>query len=341
MLAPIGHHINECFLIFQRSGLVDRINSVKAVLPQSMADFEAFYCKSDLVDEPDKLQRAIWFQLMRDTFDALLNAAPPSDRVRLLSCTTPFSSTWLSTLPLSNRLVLDDNTARIAVALRLNVSPFYYDPAGAPIRCPFASLSARVCQQVDMRKDFAHGVSCVFENKVGRSFMHDNVLASVLEIARHCRLRPHHLPKGYFAVDNTGIKIDNKQPDGLVDFGDLDGSVLFDVRGVCPTSQSSLALNAADHTKTMQNAADDKSSKYLTVAEQRAVGFVPFVFNTYGGLHFSAQRFVDKMIGKYRAHVNDDKATALKYNSLSALCISIMRDNAEIIGRAHNRSALM
>jgi hypothetical protein len=91
----------------------------------------------------------------------------------------------------------------------------------------------------------------------------------------------------------------------------------------------------------MQNAADDKSSKYLTVAEQRAVGFVPFVFNTYGGLHFSAQRFVDKMIGKYRAHVNDDKATALKCNSLSALCISIMRDNAEIIGRSHSRSALM
>ena len=120
--------------------------------------------------------------------------------------------------------------------------------------------------------------------------MHDNVLASVLEIARNCRLRPHHLPKGYFAVDNTGIKIDNKQPDGLFDFGDLDGSVLFDVGGTCPTSQSSLALNAADHTKTMQNAADDKSSKYLTVAEQRAVGFVPFVFNTYDGLHFSAQR---------------------------------------------------
>ena len=189
-----------------------------------------------------------------------------------------------------------------------------------------------------MRKNFAHAISCIFENKVGRSFMHDKVLNCVLEIARECRLSPHHLPKGFCAVDNKGNKIDNKQPDGLVNFHDLDGSVLFDVRGVCPTSHSNLPLNAVDHTKTMQNAANDKSTKYLPVAEQRAVGFTPFVFNTYGGLHVSAQRFIDKMISKFRARTDADQATALKYNSLASLCISIMKDNAEIISRAHSNA---
>ena len=234
--------------------------------------------------------------------------------------------------------MLDDNTARVALGLRLNLSPFYHDPEGAPVRCPYAASSARVCQQVDLRSKFAHGLSCIFENNNGRSMMHDHVLQCVLEIATACTLFARRTPQGYFSVDPSGRKVDRKQPDGLVDFRDLGGSCLFDVRGVCPTSQSNISVNAKDHHKSMQLAADDKTTKYCAIADQRGVGFQPFVFNTYGGLHSSAQSFVDKMINKYKQYHSPDKADALKYSHLAQLSVSIMRDNADILVKAHGRA---
>jgi hypothetical protein len=46
----------------------------------------------------------------------------------------------------------------------------------------------------------------------------------------------------------------------------------------------------------------------------------------------------NKMISSFRARADADQATTLKYNSLASLCISIMKDNAEIISRAHSNA---
>jgi hypothetical protein len=335
----IGQAVQDAHQRLVDTGLIARMNGLKPILPPTMSEFVDFFGVVDPQAPTRKLQRAIWFQLNKDVFDDFLSPLSKADKVRVLSATTPYSSLWITALPRNPRLEIDDPTMRINIGIRLNVSPFF-TPDNCPVKCRYASSSARVCQDVDLRNDFAHGLSCIFENNQGRKIQHNHVLDLVLNLARQCNLHACRTPKGYYTTDAHGNKLDRKQPDGLINFRrHLNDNCLFDVRGVCPTSASNIGVNSGPqgHNRSMDLAAKDKIDKYYDIATKHQADFSPFIFNTFGGLHISAQNLVDDITKQYTED-STKKAAALKFNHLCMLSISIMRDNAEILLKSHQLS---
>ena len=87
----------------------------------------------------------------------------------------------------------------------------------------------------------------------------------------------------------------------------------------------------------MDLAANDKIDKYYDIATKHQADFSPFIFNTFGGLHISAQNLIDDITRQYKED-STKKTAALKFNHLCMLSISIMRDNAEILLKSHQLS---
>ena len=79
--------------------------------------------------------------------------------------------------------------------------------------------------------------------------------------------------------------------------------------------------------------------KYREIKEQNNIPLVAIAFQTYGGLHKDAIELTHKII-KHRNRgplAMDTKASLFK--KLSELSVSIMRDNAIMVARAHKRVA--
>ena len=71
-------------------------------------------------DEAKKVQKEWDLPNMKVVFEELLNSSVPVDRARLLASLNNESSKWLHVLPSSQLgLLLDNDSARIAIALRL------------------------------------------------------------------------------------------------------------------------------------------------------------------------------------------------------------------------------
>jgi len=316
------------------------VNKSGHVIPTSTDDLIALYGKTA---PKESLQRLIWRQLQALEFAVLLKKIPSNTedglrhRVRLLSCTDDYSSLWLSALPDAPGLRLDDVSCRLAVCLRLGVSPYVFDSNAPPLRCHHFDASGKHSCNTDLRHDPFHGLHCIFEQKKGRNTMHNKVLAHVLGLAKVCNIEAHKTPKGWCTVDNLGNKLDNKQPDGVVYL--WGGDTVFDVRGVdnlCPTH---LKANKKSHRKACDLAAADKNSKYKHIVERRNAIFQPFVFTTLGGLHSSAYNLVQSITRQYPRHLDPASKSKLIYAKLSELSMSIMKDNASIVQGSHRAAA--
>ena len=339
----IADNIQDCITRLKSTGVVDRLNaSGRKILPDSLNDFAALYNNDR---SKPHLQKAIWKQIQKDDYDALIKKMPVEDQVRLKSCTTAYSGLWLTTMPRDGAHTLEDQVMRTVLCLRLNACPLPMQREAGPIRCPYASSHRRVCQDVDLRFKWDHGISCHYENNRGRKKMHEDVLDSVLGGAKdmaNLYARRVNANDILYTVDaKTGKKLDNKQPDGVIDFDELGELTVIDVRGVCPTSESNIKVNSGPggHQMSANMAADKKDTKYKLIANNRNMDFIPFVFNTCGGLHGSAQKIVAKMMTRLKAREPDkDKIKAARYGLLSRICVAIMRNNHAIVSRSLQRS---
>ena len=284
----IADNIQDCITRLKSTGVVDRLNaSGRKILPDSLNDFAALYNNDR---SKPHLQKAIWKQIQKDDYDALIKKMPVEDQVRLKSCTTAYSGLWLTTMPRDGAHTLEDQVMRTALCLRLNACPLPMQREAGPIRCPYASSHRRVCHDGDLRFKWAHGISCHYENNRGRKKMHEDVLDSVLGGAK----------------DMANSKV-NSGPGG--------------------------------HQMSANMAADKKDTKYKLIANNRNMDFIPFVFNTCGGLHGSAQKIVAKMMTRLKAREPDkDKIKAARYGLLSRICVAIMRNNHAIVSRSLQRS---
>ena len=87
------------------------------------------------------------------------------------------------------------------------------------------------------------------------------------------------------------------------------------------------------------NAANNKDKKYKLIANNRNMNVIPFVFNTCGGLHGSAQKIVAKMMARLKTREPDkDKIKAARYGLHARICVAIMRNNHAIVSRSLQRS---
>ena len=72
----------------------------------------------------------------------------------------------------------------------------------------------------------------------------------------------------------------DKQPDGMVRLHDCD--LVFDVRGIDPLSPSHTKRNANKPTAAEDDAAKDKTNKYMYLHSfNRSIEFFPFVYSAW------------------------------------------------------------
>jgi hypothetical protein len=256
------------------------------------------------------------------------------DVARLDACSQKYAGLWLSTLPRSAGMALDDISFHIAVCLRLGINPFIYEVHSQRIRCKHHNSNMNSCRTTDLRNDPFHCLHCLFNNKTGRNTMHDRVLAHVVDLLKTCGgTHASALPKGFHGVDKDGKKIDRAQPDGIAYLHD--GSWLFDVRGVDTTSTAYIEINKHDQNKAYEYANADKITKYQATANRANCKFAPFVFNVHGGLSSTAVDFVNKALRQKRFLPPGVSKQQLNFDKLTELVVSIMRSNADIILEAH------
>ena len=122
----------------------------------------------------------------------MFDSSEPITRARLLATSAKESSKWLQVVPSSNTgLLLDKNSARIAVGLRLG--------------CQLCEEHRCICGSM-VKKDGLHGLSC--EKKTGIIPRHDEV-NKVFSHAFSSAGIPHILQPPVLSRD------DGKRPDGM------------------------------------------------------------------------------------------------------------------------------
>jgi len=129
---------------------------------------------------------------IKSKFCKMLDSSEPTVRARLLASSTKESSKWLQVVPSSQLgLLLDNNTARIAVGLRLG--------------CQMCEEHKCSCGKI-VKKDGLHGLSCA--NSAGWIPRHDHVnkiFSHAFSTAGHPNI-----------IQPPGIsRDDGKKPDGM------------------------------------------------------------------------------------------------------------------------------
>ena len=110
-----------------------------------------------------------------------------------------------------------------------------------------------------------------------------------------------------------------------------DCDLVFDVRGIDPLSPSHTKRNANKPTAAEDDAAKDKTNKYMYLHNfNRSIEFFPFVYNLLGGLHKSADDLLVKII-KASPSYNPKPQSQLLREIKAELAFSIQRDNANNI----------
>lgn len=217
-----------------------------------------------LTNEQRKIQKNWDLPRVKQTFENLLSSATPQDYARILASSNKETSKWLQVIPSSHLgLLLDNNTSRIAVALRL----------GSDI----CEKHICVCGE-NVAKDGLHGLSCK-KSALYRLIRH-NELNKLISRALISGGFPNILePKGL-------CRIDGKKPDGLSLIPWSHGKALiWDVTVVDTLAPSYIYLSSKTSGSVADHAERRKHNLYAPLKENHV--FTPIAFETLGCMYGS------------------------------------------------------
>jgi len=145
----LGDHLKQSINWLQHNNVTASINSIskKQILPNDLSQFVNLFGHAC----PKRLQYVIWARYQRDAATKLRTHWLSIDRnsrdvARLDACSQKYAGLWLSTLPRSAGMALDDISFRIAVCLRLGINPFYYEVHSQRIRCKHHNSNMNSCR---------------------------------------------------------------------------------------------------------------------------------------------------------------------------------------------------
>jgi len=260
---------------------------------------------------------------------------PIEQRIRQKCCSNHGAQAWANALPVS-LLKLTNMEMHVAISLSLGIPPYFYSNSKgyAPIKCKHASVSTS-CNNVDLRTDLNHALSCPFERKRGTNTRHNKVQSLLEEFANQCNARVTH-PQDL----SMGLEHSSERLDFVVEF--FRDAVGVDVTCVNPTAKSYHAVNKNDHTTASKNAYLDKMKKYASLSVANDLPILPFVAETYGGIYHKSRQLLSKMADQMPSGLYAGNRLASKhyYTTALAITVSIMRENARIITRAHQHAAI-
>ena len=250
-------------------------------------------------------QKAWDAPLVQVMYEALMGAAyNPSTRARLLTVASKEAGVWLTALPISLGLRMDDEVIRIAVGLRLGV----------------ALCVAHCCQHCgsDVNEMGTHGLSCRFSS--GRFFRHaainDTIKRSLNAAKIPCQLEPN----GFFRSDGN-------RPDGATMVPWSGGKVLV-WDATCPDtlapSYSSLATREAG--VVAEEAERRKKVKYSHL--ESSYCSIPVAVETLGVFGPEARGLV-KDLGRRIAHTTLEPLST--HYLRQRISVAVQRGNAVAI----------
>lgn len=254
--------------------------------------------------ESRKLQHA-WDTIRVDNIHRLLlESSNPVDRARLLASSSKTSSKWLQVVPSHQLgLMLDNDTARIAVALRL----------GSQVCEPhFCICGAMV---------FFNGHHALACTKTKGIICRHHEINKIIAMAFRAAGFPN-------TTEPYGIsRSDGKRPDGMTSFPWYRGqSLLWDVTVVDTVASSNVTLTSNQYGAAADQAERNKHNKYIDLKQNYA--FTPIAFESFGSAGPETELFLKKL-GKLMKR-NSGEPRALDY-LLQRISIAIQRGNAVCI----------
>ena len=280
---------------FDLSVLNDDVTSILDSLPSEYS----------LLDETSKMIQKKWDLIgVRKIFEQLLDSSSPVDRARLLASSTKESSKWLQVIPSSKLgLLLDNNAARIAVALRL----------GSPICEEYNCICGKLIDKFGR-----HGLSC--RSSKGWIPGHDDV-NNIFSHAFSSAGFPNVLQPPGISRD------DGKRPDGMTLIPWSRGkSLLWDVTIRDTLARSYLSISSSAAGAAADQAERKKHNHYKKLKENYL--FQPIAFESLGSCGPETKAFL-ATLGKLMKKASGENRS-LDY-LLQKVSISIQRRNAACI----------
>lgn len=290
--ADLSNRILEKFGL---SILDDEISMIMQGLPPDLVPLDV---------ESRKIQKKWDLLGVEIIFNDLLSSSEPVDRARLLASSTKESSKWLQVVPSSQLgLLLDNNTARIAVALRL----------GSQI----CEEHICVCGKL-VEKNGRHGLSCnMSKGWTPRHNDFNNVCSSSITSAGIPNILQ---PKG---ISRT----DGKRPDGMTLIPWSRGkSLLWDVTVRDTLAPSYIHLSSVNAGAVADLAERKKHNHYIKLKENHL--FTPIAFESLGCCGPETKEFLSDLGKRLRTATGEPRSLDYLYQKIS---IAIQRGNAACI----------
>lgn len=255
-------------------------------------------------EEMKKVQKNWDIPRIKSKFCGMFDFSEPVARARLLASSTKESSKWLQVVPSSQLgLLLDNNTARIAVGLR---------------------LGSQLCEEYkcicgDMvKKDGLHGLSCKL--RTGIIPRHDdvnNVFSHAFSSAGFPNIKQ---PPGI-------SRDDGKRPDGMTLIPWSHGkSLLWDVTIRDTLAPSYISESSKKSRSIADNAERYKHNHYRQLKENYL--FTPLAFESLGCMGPETKKFIGKLGSLMRVASGEPRSTDYLLQKIS---IAIQRGNAACI----------
>ncbi len=237
----------------------------------------------------------------KSTFDELLSSSGPTDRARLLSSSTQPSSKWLQAVPSQQLgLLLDNDSARVAVALRLG------NNVCEPHRC--------ICGEMVDPKGY-HALSC---NKTSGKYVCHSTINKTFSMAFSSAQVPNRLePYGL-------SRRDGKRPDGITSYPWSKGRLLiWDVTIVNTMAGKYIRSSSLTSGAAADEAERNKHNLYIDLKEHYV--FTPLAFEAFGAIGPETSIFLKKLGKLMKEHTGEKRS--LDY-LLQRISIAIQRSNA-------------
>ncbi|XP_037026722.1 uncharacterized protein LOC119067714 [Bradysia coprophila] len=255
-------------------------------------------------DENKKVQKNWDIPRIMDKFGCMLESSEPVTRARLLASSTKESSKWLQVVPSSQLgLLLDNNTARISVGLRL----------GSQLCEEHKCLCSKM-----VKKDGLHGLSC--KKSGGWIPGHDEIN----------KIFSHAFSSAGFPniIQPPGIsRDDGKRPDGVTLIPWSHGRlILWDVTVRDTLAPSYVNESSKKAGAIADNAERHKHNHYQLLKENYF--FTPIAFESLGSMGPETRIFIKKLGSLMRRASGESRSMDYLLQKVS---IAIQRRNASCI----------
>jgi len=226
-------------------------------------------------------------------------SSTPISSASFAACLSPASRAWLLAFP-SPAFSLSDREFSLASRLRLGLPP--------------SDALPRVCRcSARMSEDPGHFLSCPLLRPLAR-VRHDRLVRFLATLIQRAGGAAYVEPR----------YLEDKRPDIHAFFPD--DRVMLDVCVAHPSAPSRAGLAPGSALKYRENA---KTSAYSSMAKDADSRFVPFAFESFGGLGPAAVAFLRDL----DSYATESFLSASYITSLSSLAVLLQKGNAEMLAQ--------